>query len=211
MYILKFSVSFFVFLFLIEYDSCINSHCVDVNWMSYLENGAKHIRSYLSRCRYWWSPYLAGLFFNGIAYLTCVEFECQFPDLFVLVDKLLLTEEQWKYNQWCIKNTLTFINLFKSLSSLSEQRRINWGQKPDKCNDAFMCVNLNASIELHLTSKARNCFYAKIIIVSFIHGSRKQVGIFLFWAYTSLIYINKMRNTSIQNGMYLGGSLYNDF
>ena len=156
--------------------------------MSYLENGAKHIRSYLSRCRYWWSPYLAGLFFNGIAYLTCVEFECQFPDLFVLVDKLLLTEEQWKYNQWCIKNTLTFINLFKSLSSLSEQRRINWGQKPDKCNDAFMCVNLNASIELHLTSKARNCFYAKIIIVSFIHGSRKhescntpQVGIKLFF------------------------------
>ena len=79
-----------------------------------------------------------------------------------------------------------------------------------------MCVNLNASIELHLTSKARNCFYAKIIIVSFIHGSRKhescnRVGIFLFWAYTSLIYINKMRNTSIQNGMYLGGSLYNDF
>ena len=37
-----------------------------------------------------------------------------------------------------------------------------------------MCVNLNASIELHLTSKARNCFYAKIIIVSFIHGSRKH-------------------------------------
>ena len=51
-----------------------------------------------------------------------------------------------------------------------------------------MCVNLNASIELHLTSKARNCFYAKIIIVSFIHGSRKhescntpQLGIKVFF------------------------------
>lgn len=57
---------------ILEHDPSINHDCMAFNWLSYLENGSKHLRSNLPQRWNGRSSNLAGLLFNGLSYSHCI-------------------------------------------------------------------------------------------------------------------------------------------